>query len=160
MTRQVQRVKGGGVEITPPKYGSERTVFLADRLVQLISIHVAPWGQDHAASRWLFVGAAGNPPHQNTVGYWWRRTCKAAGVEGVTLHDLRHFFASGLIATGCDVVTVQRALGHRSATVTLPTYAHLWPTAEDRARKAADAMLAEALESGDDSADSVRTKRA
>jgi integrase len=28
------------------------------------------------------------------------------------LHDLRHFYASGLIAAGCDVLTVQRALGH------------------------------------------------
>ena len=33
------------------------------------------------------------------------------------LHDLRHFTASGLIAAGCDVVQVQRALGHASATV-------------------------------------------
>jgi len=30
----------------------------------------------------------------------------------VRLHDLRHFYASGLIAAGCDVVTVQRAMGH------------------------------------------------
>ncbi len=30
----------------------------------------------------------------------------------MTLHDLRHFNASGLIAAGCDVVTVQRVLGH------------------------------------------------
>jgi integrase len=59
-----------------------------------------------------------------------------------------------LIAAGCDVVTVQRALGHASATVTLNTYAHLWPTAEDRIRAAAASMLAEAL--GD--ADSVWTK--
>jgi hypothetical protein len=29
------------------------------------------------------------------------------------LHDLRHFYASGLIVAGCDVVTVQRALGHQ-----------------------------------------------
>jgi integrase len=35
------------------------------------------------------------------------------------------FYASGLIAAGSDVVTVQRALGHRSATVTLNTYGHL-----------------------------------
>lgn len=48
------------------------------------------------------------------------------------LHELRHYFASGLIAAGCDVVTVQRAMGHASATTTLSTYAHLWPTAEDR----------------------------
>jgi integrase len=37
----------------------------------------------------------------------------------------RHFYASGLIAAGCDVVTVQRALGHAKATTTLSTYAHL-----------------------------------
>jgi len=50
------------------------------------------------------------------------------------LHDLRHFYAAGLIVAGCDVVTVQRALGHQSAVVTLSTYGLLWPTAEDRTR--------------------------
>jgi integrase len=69
------------------------------------------------------------------------------------LHHLRHYYASGLIAAGCDVVTVQRALGHQTATVTLNTYSHLWPSAEDKTRGAVAAMLAEAL-SG---ADSVRT---
>ncbi len=51
-------------------------------------------------------------------------------VEGVRLHDLRHFYTSGLIASGCDVVAVQRALGHAKSTTTLTTYAHLWPSAE------------------------------
>jgi integrase len=72
------------------------------------------------------------------------------GVEGITLHDLRHFYASGLIAAGCDVVTVQRTLGHAKATTTLNTYAHLWPTAEDRTRGAVEAMLADVLAAGDD----------
>jgi integrase len=62
---------------------------------------------------------------------------RAAGIGPFTLHDLRHFYASGLIASGCDVVTVQRALGHSSATITLGVYSHLWPTAEDRTRAAA-----------------------
>jgi integrase len=51
------------------------------------------------------------------------------------------FYASGLIAAGCDVATVQRALGHASATTTLNTYSHLWPTAEDRTRSAAEGLL-------------------
>jgi integrase len=68
----------------------------------------------------------------------------------VKLHDLRHFYASGLIAAGCDVVTVQRALGHSSATITLNTYAHLWPTAEDRTRLAAAMMLTEVLSAADE----------
>jgi site-specific recombinase XerD len=61
-----------------------------------------------------------------------------------TPHDLRHFYAPGLIAAGCDVVTVQRALGHAKATTTLNTYAHLWPTAEDRTRQAAGGLFAAA----------------
>jgi integrase len=65
----------------------------------------------------------------------------------MTLHDLRHFYASGLIAAGCDVVTVQRALGHASATTTLRTYAHLWPTAEDRTRAAAAHLMRSATSS-------------
>lgn len=48
------------------------------------------------------------------------------------MHDLRRFYASGLIAAGCDVVTVQRALGRASAQTTLRTYSHLWPTAKDK----------------------------
>jgi integrase len=72
------------------------------------------------------------------------------------LHDLRHFYASALIVAGCDVVTVQRALDHHSAVVTLSTYGHLWPTAEDRTRAAAAALMASAT-----SADApVRPQRA
>jgi integrase len=131
-------------------------VHIPDGLVQPLAMHVEQIGV-HSEAQWLFLGDAGLPPHQNTVGYWWRKTAKAAGLSGYTLHDLRHFYASGLIAAGCDVVTVQRALGHSKATTTLNTYAHLWPTAEDRTRAAAGAMMDDAL---GNLADSVRTAEA
>jgi integrase len=35
----------------------------------------------------------------------WRKTRNAAGLDGLKLHDCRHFYASGLIAHGADVVT-------------------------------------------------------
>jgi integrase len=143
--RQIQRAPGGAVEIRPPKYGSERVIYIADDLASLLSRHIADHCFGDDPGRWLFEGSGGNPPHQNTIGFWWRRARGEAGCPGLKLHDLRHFYASGLIAAGCDVVTVQRALGHRSATVTLNTYSHLWPTAEDRTRKAAAAMMAETL---------------
>jgi integrase len=143
--RQVQRGDGGSLEIRAPKYGSERTVFLADGLLDLLSRHIATHRQGNDPHRWLFGGSPGLPPHQNTVGHQWRRACRRAAVTGVTLHDLRHFYASGLIAAGCDVVTVQRALGHAKATTTLNTYAHLWPSAEDRTRQAAGELFAAAV---------------
>ncbi|MGY4868733.1 tyrosine-type recombinase/integrase [Mycolicibacterium elephantis] len=78
------------------------------------------------------------------MNYLWHKARDAADVD-YRLHDLRHFFASGLIADGCDPVTVQRAMGHLNASVTLSTYSHLWPMAEDRIRKAAAAMFTVAL---------------
>jgi integrase len=140
VARQVQRAPGGAIELRAPKYGSERQVYLAPSLVDLLAEHVAAYCPDSA---WLFTGDAGQPPHQNTVGHRWRTATAAAGITGLRLHDLRHFYASGLIPSGCDVVTVQRALGHASATTTLSTYSHLWPSAEDRTRAAAQTLLAE-----------------
>jgi integrase len=142
--RQVQRVTGGTVDVRAPKYGSERTIYLADTLVDLLAQHVATFGTN-GPQQWLFAGEGDDPPHQNTVGYWWRKTLRDAGLTGIKLHDLRHFYASGLIAAGCDVVTVQRSLGHSKATTTLNTYAHLWPTAEDRTRKAAESIMAASM---------------
>jgi integrase len=150
--RQVQRSGGEHVAITPPKHGSERVVFLPDELLQLLAAHVERG--TFGAEGWLFTGGSGMPPHQNTIGTRWRRTLHAAGLDPIRLHDLRHFYASGLIAEGCDVVTVQRALGHAKATTTLATYSHLWPNAEDRTRTAASALMRASLAAP---ADSVRT---
>ena len=138
--RQVQRGPAGTVEIKDPKAGSERVVYIPDRLVTLLQQHI----EATRRTEWMFADDGHSPPHQNTVGHWWRTACRTAGVS-YRLHDLRHFYASGLIAAGCDVVTVQRALGHARATTTLDTYSHLWPTAEDRTRKAAGELLADSL---------------
>lgn len=40
---------------------------------------------------------------------------------------------------------VQRAVGHSTATTTLNTYSHLWPTAEDRTRMAASDLIRQAM---------------
>jgi len=141
--RQVQRVSGGHnqVEIRAPKYGSERTVYAPDALLEVLAEHLRLYRPGDDADCWLFSGHGSDPVNENSVGYLWRKTREATGI-GHRLHDLRHFYASGLINAGCDVVTVQRALGHHSATVTLNTYAHLWPDASDRTRKAAGELFA------------------
>lgn len=144
VSRQVQRVNGGAIDVRAPKYGSERVVYLADSLVNVLAEHIAAHGTTGEA-RLLFAGEGDDAPHQNTVGYWWRKTLRDASLSGIKLHDLRHFYASGLIAAGCDVVTVQRSPGHAKATTTLNTYAHLWPTAEDRTRKAAESIMSASL---------------
>lgn len=49
-------------------------------------------------------------------------------------HDLRHYYASLLIAGGLDVKVVQARLRHASATTTLNTYGHLWPDSDESSR--------------------------
>ena len=61
--------------------------------------------------------------------------------DEITLHDLRHFYASLLIRNGANVKLVQARLGHKSATETLDTYGHLWPDADEQTRN----ILNEAL---------------
>jgi integrase len=134
--RQVQVATGGGVDIRPPKFGSERTMYVPDGVVQMLSEHLRLRVPGDDPDRWMFTDNRGVPLHQNSAGHQWNRTRTMAGLK-FRLHDLRHFYASGPIAAGCDVVTVQRAMGRGSASLTLNTYSHLWPKAEDRTRNAA-----------------------
>src|SRR3954451_24088358 len=76
---------------------------------------------------------------------WWRtfqravfdEASVAVGLDGLTPHALRHTAASLAIAAGADVKVVQQMLGHKSATMTLDLYGHLFP---DRLDTVADAM--------------------
>lgn len=61
------------------------------------------------------------------IDYWWRKARAAAGLEHVTLHDLRHSAASAMINAGEDLATVGAVLGHKSPAST-KRYSH-WATA-------------------------------
>ncbi|WP_228373535.1 site-specific integrase [Demequina gelatinilytica] len=100
---------------------------------------------------WMLEDALGVQAGTWAVERAVRAARKAAGLpEAFRYHDLRHYFASLLIASGCDVKVVQARLRHASATTTLNTYAHLWPDAEESTRAAVAVVLAAR-------ADSLRT---
>jgi integrase len=48
--------------------------------------------------------------------------------QGLRFYDLRHTCASLLIAQGATVKAVQAQLGHATASITLDTYGHLFPS--------------------------------
>jgi integrase len=58
----------------------------------------------------------------------WADWRKAAGWPGDgTFHDLRHFFATTLLANGVDPAELQRALRHATLRRTLDTYVRRVP---------------------------------
>jgi len=125
----------------PPKgTASIRTIPAAQVVLDML-------GQDIDGSAGHVLHRAGEPVDHNRFGYHWRATLKAADVEPMRFHFLRHHFASALISAGCSVKAVQKALGHAKATTTLDTYAHLWPGDEDRIRQAIQAAFAPAEDS-------------
>lgn len=66
----------------------------------------------------------------------WAAVTKAAELEGLRIHDLRHNFASTGASAGMGLQVVGRLLGH-SQSRTTEKYSHL---ADDAARRAADAI--------------------
>lgn len=109
VSRQIQGSTKANAEVVPPKHGSERVVYVADELIQVLAIHVQTVGV-FGDEKWLF-GYGGTYFNRNSASGRWRQVREVSGIGDFTLHDLRHFCASGRVADGCDVVTVQRALG-------------------------------------------------
>jgi integrase len=78
---------------------------------------------------------------------------------GFRYHDLRHYFASLLIASGADIKTVQERLRHASAKTTLDTYGHVWPDRDESTRAAVDAVITARTEQRRNSDESDRQRR-
>jgi integrase len=92
-----------------------------------------PWAIERAVR-------AARTAHVDPLPMGHAKDCPGCLVPGLPAefrhHDLRHYFASLLIAAGLDVKTVQARLRHASAKTTLDTYAHLWPDRDEPSKAA------------------------
>jgi integrase len=74
------------------------------------------------------------------------RLCRRAGLDGIRLHDLRHYVATRLLASGVDVRTVAGRLGHRDAATTLNVYSHFLAEADREAANVLGRLFADAVD--------------
>lgn len=72
--------------------------------------------------------------HPEAFGKWWRRCRVKIGLNGYGLHQLRHTYATILCASGTDIITAARLMGHCDTTMLSRVYAHVIP---EYARQAA-----------------------
>jgi integrase len=139
-----------GVRVKSPKTAhSRRSITIAPWLVAELRAHHArqleqrlALGLGKPADDALVFARWDGSPH---VPLWatqkFSRTMRALGIANVTLHALRHTHASALIASGIDVLTVSRRLGHASAAITLGTYGHLFANTDSRAAEVTEALF-------------------
>ncbi len=85
----------------------------------------------------------------------WGSVCKAAKIEGVRVHDLRHSYASILASSGLSLPIIGALLGHTQAATT-HRYAHLL---DDPLRAATEAAGAFVSSAGKPAADVVPIRR-
>ncbi|CAM5326921.1 tyrosine-type recombinase/integrase [Leifsonia shinshuensis] len=93
----------------------------------------------------IVVGAYGRAVAPYTIEEAFRaaRVTVEGLPEGFRIHDLRHYYASLLIAAGLDIKTVQARLRHASAKTTVDTYGHLGPDKDESARAAVSVAFAD-----------------
>jgi integrase len=119
---------------------------IADALVAEISAQVARWPDE------TILGRVAPWTIEREIR---KARAKIDGLpQGFRFHDLRHYYASLLIASGADVKVVQHRLRHASAKTTLDTYGHLWPDTDESTRTAVERVMSARL------ADSLRTGEA
>lgn len=77
------------------------------------------------------------PWRPDGVTHRWTRWRDRAGLDGVRLHDLRHFMATTMLTAGVPVSVVAGRLGHARSATTLNVYSHFVETGD---RAAADLL--------------------
>ncbi len=138
--RQLTSATGGTPNFGPLKTAtSYRTIPLAAVVREALEEHLSQWPPSDYGL--VFTNTNGDPLQRSTCGEMLKKARSAAGIEGPTLHALRHYFASLLIQQGESVKAVQALLGHASAVETLDTYGHLWPGSDARVRDAVNAAF-------------------
>lgn len=90
----------------------------------LNEIRLRQAGRQHAVGEYVFPGVGGSG-HVVELKWAWRRICKAAGITGLRIHDLRHSYASQLASDGTSLPMIGALLGH-SSPATTHRYSHLF----------------------------------
>jgi len=106
----------------PKSASGRRAVPMPGILLEELASYVPPGAKPDDL---LFPSRVGTPINHANVMKRFLRALEEAGLRRVTIHSLRHSYASQALAAGASIKALQRALGHSSATMTLNTYAHL-----------------------------------
>ena len=130
---------GRGDWVVPlPKAGKARHIPMSDTAIHTVRATIQfkqSLNQVTNESHYLFPNPSTGEPFQQ-IFYSWDKARKAAHIDTVRMHDLRHSFASAMVNSGMTLYDVKEILGHSNIRTT-ERYAHL---SNSRLRQAAGAV--------------------
>lgn len=147
--RQNLVVVRGGLKFGTPKNNRGRQISLANqtakalstwRAVQLTEKLALGVTWDNSSGN-VFTREDGSPLHPDRVTSEFRRSQKRTELPKITLHQLRHTWATLALQAGIQPKIVSENLGHSSIQITMDTYSHVLPTmTTDAVARVADAI--------------------
>lgn len=154
-------IKKKGLITNTPKNDEYRTVNIAPELIPLLKAykkqqkfeasmkfsHITDAFQRQKAIReynpegYLFIQETGTVMSPNTINEWMINFSKKLGMH-IHPHKFRHSQASILYASGVDIVTISKRLGHKQVSTTQNIYAHMMEKSDkDASDKIADILF-------------------
>jgi len=127
-------------EITT-KSGRDRRVPIAGVLRDYLDEHLLGLGWRKQPDGLVFGSRARSPFDAGGPGTRARKVWEKARLDGITLHECRHTFASLMIAAGVNAKALSAYMGHATISITLDRYGHLMPGNEDEAAGLLDTYL-------------------
>ncbi len=151
--RSLETVKGI-TRTKPPKTArSARTIALPPFVAEILRVQrqqqdeLRPSAARDDAERCVFTRADGSAWEPGAFSLAFARFVKRAKLPHVRFHDLRHSFSTLALASGVDLETVSRALGHESTAITSRIYLHAIEALQEDAAARIDALLGNAVTS-------------
>lgn len=140
--RQTRHFVGGETVIQGTKTASSRRElavpdFVMEDIKELIRIHN---DVRYKHTDFLIQDGFGKPLGVNVLTTHIYRIEDKAGLPHVSLHDLRHTFASMLNNAHVDIAMISHELGHSSVNITLNTYTHVFGNISNSSRGIADTL--------------------
>lgn len=134
-------VDGETIIQTPKTERSRRTLALPQMLIEDIAALIHEHhSKAYNHTDYLIQDGFGEPMNPSNFSSHLVRLEEKAGISHVTVHGLRHTFATLLNAEGVDIAQISAELGHSNITTTLNTYTHVFGGTTASSRGIADKM--------------------
>jgi integrase len=106
--------------------------------------HKLRLGSAYASLDLVICREDGNPHPPDSLSWAFADLVRKSGIKRISLHCLRHTYGSLALSHGANIKTVQAALGHSSARITLDRYSHLLGGEQEEVAARMDEMLKKA----------------